>query len=51
MQTGWRSSASSRRPHHTKKLLLSSPPPRISRKRQLAVRNSNRAMRQKNLLP
>lgn len=51
MQTGWRSSAPSRRPHHSKKLRASAPAPRLSRKRQVAVRNSNRALRQKRLLP
>ena len=51
MQTGWRSSAPNRRPHHSKKLRASSPAPRISRKRQVAVRNSNRALCQKQPLP
>ena len=51
MQTGWRSSAPNHRPHHTKKLRASSPAPRISRKRQVAVRNSNRALCQKQPLP
>ena len=51
MQTGWRSSAPTRRPHHSKKLHLRAPSLKLSRKRQVAVRNSNRALRQKNLLP
>ena len=47
MQTGWRRSAPHRRPHHTAKLRARSTTSTPSRRRRIAVKNSNRAMRLK----
>ena len=51
MQTGWRAASGARRPHHTEQLRRKAKQPKVSVKRRTAARNSNAALRMKDLLP